>query len=106
MGVTFKENCPDTRNSKVYALIDELQQYGISIDAWDPWVENKSYENSRKFNFVDYPSYGEYGAIIVAVAHTQFRDMPINEIRSFGVSDALIFDVKNILPRDASDLRL
>lgn len=106
MGITFKENCPDTRNSRVFGLIDELNQFGVSVDVWDPWVERESFQSTREINFVEYPEYDKYGAIVVAVAHDQFSEIAADEIKRFGQSDAIIFDVKNILSREISELRL
>lgn len=106
MGITFKENCPDVRNSKVFGLIDELNQFGVSVDVWDPWVEGEKFQSTREINFVEYPEYDKYGAIVVAVAHEQFKSIAADEIKRFGKTDAIIFDVKNILSRNISELRL
>ena len=106
MGITFKEDCPDTRNSKVFSLISELNQFGVSVDVWDPWVKSEKFKSSREINFIEYPEYNKYGAIVVAVAHKQFRSIPADEIKRFGQTDAVIFDVKSILSRNITELRL
>ncbi|MDB4042763.1 Vi polysaccharide biosynthesis UDP-N-acetylglucosamine C-6 dehydrogenase TviB [Gammaproteobacteria bacterium] len=104
MGLTFKENCPDTRNTKVYDLIDELNDLGASIDAYDPWVEGEIEQSN--FTLINSLEKNTYDAIVIAVAHREFIDMGIQEIRSFGKSQHIIFDLKYSFPSNETDLRL
>ncbi|MEX0963365.1 MAG: nucleotide sugar dehydrogenase [Pseudohongiellaceae bacterium] len=91
MGRTFKENCPDTRNSGVVDIIETLQSYHCNIDVYDPWIEDKSTEL-----LISKPNENCYDAIIVAVAHNQFKELGADGIRKFAKADSVIFDVKHI----------
>lgn len=104
MGLTFKENCPDTRNTKVLDLIDEIHDHGANIDVYDPWVKKEL--NPTKFNLIKSPMKNKYDAIILAVSHTQFVDLGIKEIRSYGKNKHVIFDLKYLFPPEETDLRL
>jgi len=104
MGLTFKENCPDTRNTKVLDLIDEMHDHGANIDVYDPWVKKEL--NSTKFNLIKSPMKNKYDAIILAVSHTQFVDLGIKEIRSYGKNEHVVFDLKYLFPPEETDLRL
>ena len=106
MGVTFKEDCPDTRNTKVIDLIDELKGLGLSIKTYDPWVEYKNlpldYQNSHLTKLES----SEYDAVILAVAHEQFKNMDIKDIKSLCKPNHIVCDLKYIFPSDVSDMRL
>ena len=103
MGYTFKENCPDTRNTRVIDICDDLIESGANIDIYDPWVDNKSSYNF----FVDKPKLKTYDAIIIAVAHNSFKEMSISEYRSFCKnSDAIFCDLKHVLDKNDSTIRL
>jgi len=104
MGLTFKENCPDTRNTKVIDLINELDDHGANIDVYDPWVNEEL--NSTTFNLIKSPIKNKYDAIILAVSHTQFIDLGIKQIRSYGKNEHVIFDLKYLFPPEETDLRL
>ena len=104
MGLTFKENCPDTRNTKVYNLIDELKDHGAIIDVYDPWVKELS--SHKHFQLIDSIKQASYDAIVIAVSHKEFIEMGIKKIRSFGKSKHIIFDLKYSFPADETDLRL
>ena len=104
MGLTFKENCPDTRNTKVYNLIDELKDHGATIDVYDPWVKELS--SHKHFQLIDSIKQASYDAIVIAVSHKEFIEMGIKKIRSFGKSKHIIFDLKYSFPADETDLRL
>ena len=107
MGYTFKENCPDTRNTKVDDVIAELWDYGVSVDIYDPWVEaGEKAALSKHLTFVDAPEQGHYDAVVVAVAHDVFREMGPEGMRALGKSRSLLFDVKYLFPSDQTDLRL
>ena len=106
MGLTFKENCPDTRNSKVFDVIDELNRFGLTVEVYDPWVNNTDPLGGRLAALVEEPTKGKYDAIIIAVAHREFRKLGIGHIRSFGVKDAITFDLKHLFPIMECNLRL
>ena len=98
MGLTFKENCPDTRNSKVFDLIEELNEYECEIDVFDPWVDHNKIREIG-FRFIDDPlqSDKKYDAVIVAVAHNQFKDYTHKDYLSITTKDPVIIDIKNIV---------
>ena len=97
MGVTFKENCPDIRNSKVIDLCKELEEYGLIVDVYDPWVSSEVVFSEYGINkLLDLES-NIYAAVVVAVAHDEFKVMA-HEIMNLGTCDATIFDMKNIIP--------
>lgn len=106
MGLTFKENCPDLRNTRVVDIIEELNQYNVKPDVFDPWAEPAQAEHEYGINLVIKPEFDTYDAILVAVAHHEFINMGEKTIRSFGKSEHVLYDLKYILPADASDLRL
>jgi UDP-N-acetyl-D-galactosamine dehydrogenase len=106
MGLTFKENCPDIRNTRVVDIVRELRQYNVGVDVYDPWIEIE--EATREYGLSPNPSPapGAYDAIVLAVAHDAFRAMGVEKIRALGKKDHVLFDLKYILPADQSDLRL
>jgi len=103
LGLTFKENCPDLRNTKVVDIINEFGEYGIKVDVHDPWVNPEEAKSEYGVNLVDSPQTGNYDAIVLAVAHNQFVEMTFDNIRSFGKEKVVIYDVKGLLPRDLVD---
>jgi UDP-N-acetyl-D-glucosamine/UDP-N-acetyl-D-galactosamine dehydrogenase len=107
LGLTFKENCPDVRNTKVIDIIKGLLSYNTTVDVYDPWV---SLDEARLEYGIDClssrPHKHHYSAIVLAVGHEHFKKMSIAEIRSFGVKGAVIFDVKGILGKEDVDGRL
>jgi UDP-N-acetyl-D-galactosamine dehydrogenase len=104
MGLTFKENCPDLRNTRVIDIIQELESYGIDVDIYDPWVNAEEAEREYGLHMKDTPDAQSYNAVIVAVAHDAFRKEDI--ITAYAKPEAVVFDVKAILPRDVGALRL
>ncbi len=106
MGLAFKENCADTRNSRVVDIVDELKSYSASVDIWDPWVDPDAVDAHYGYALVDQPEKGAYDAVVVAVAHRQFREMDSAAIRALGKPDALLYDIKGVLPKSESDWRL
>ena len=106
MGLTFKENCPDLRNTKVVDIISELQDYGVQVDCYDPWINTAEAEHEYGITPIAFPKAGEYDAVILSVAHKQFVEMGVEQIRSLGKATHVLYDLKYILPADASDLRL
>jgi UDP-N-acetyl-D-glucosamine/UDP-N-acetyl-D-galactosamine dehydrogenase len=109
MGITFKENCPDLRNTKVFDIADELWDYSVNVEFYDPWVNlnDLSHRAKIKKNFVKkILKTKKYSGVILAVAHQEFFDLSIKEIRSLCKKGGIIYDLKNILPIEQSDLRL
>jgi len=106
MGVTFKENCPDLRNSKVIDIILELEKLNIQVDCIDPWISKSAQSVYEGINFINEASNSTYDAIILAVAHDHFLNMNIDEIRNFGKEKHLIYDLKYLFPETDSDIRL
>ena len=106
MGLTFKENCPDLRNTRVVDIVAEFSDYGANIEVYDPWADAK--EAEREYGISTLPSVeqGRYDAIIIAVAHDQFKQMGAGEIRALGQPDCVIYDIKYVLPEGEADARL
>jgi nucleotide sugar dehydrogenase len=105
MGLTFKENCPDTRNSRVFDLIEELLLYGVSLDLYDPWVENEKINITSKIYKVDKIKSSNYDAVVISVGHTIFKELGIKKIRKFTKGKSVIFDIKSLFS-DKDLLRL
>ncbi len=106
MGLAFKEDCPDVRNTRVVDIIAELQNYHASVDVFDPWVDAEEARREYGVNIVTEPSKNHYQAVILAVAHREFRELGAQAVRAFGQQDSVLFDVKGVLPRDEVDDRL
>ena len=107
MGFTFKENCPDIRNTKIVDIVNTLQKSGISVDIYDPWVNIEYAITHYDFNFIPKPVHKKYDAVIIATAHSEFKNMSEEEINLFKKSDnSIIFDIKSIKNKEFSDLRL
>jgi UDP-N-acetyl-D-galactosamine dehydrogenase len=106
MGLTFKENCPDLRNTRVVDIVSELKQYNISVDVYDPWVSVSDAEHEYGITPIQRPDAGSYDSIILAVAHAEFKEMGVERIRGFAKADSVLYDLKYLLPADAADLRL
>jgi UDP-N-acetyl-D-galactosamine dehydrogenase len=106
LGLTFKENCTDMRNTRVVDIVAELKEFGVQVDVYDPWVNPADAEAELGIRPLQQPQAGAYDAVVIAVAHRQFRDMGEAGIRALGKPDALLFDVKYLLPVDAVDGRL
>lgn len=106
LGLAFKENCPDLRNTRVIDVVRELESYSIEVDVHDPWVAPAYAQHEYGLTPVAAPQAGTYDAVVLAVAHTQFRALGSAGLRAFGKPGAVLFDVKAILPADAVDARL
>lgn len=106
MGLTFKENCPDLRNTRVVDIIQELHDYHAMVEVHDPWVDPQAAAHEYRLELTPQPQPGTYDAIILAVAHRQFRDLGIERIRALGKPNAVLFDVKYLFPATAVDGRL
>ena len=106
LGLTFKEDCPDLRNTRVVDVIEELERLGARVDVHDPWVDREEARHEYGLDVVASPEAGSYDAIILAVGHRQFRELGTDAIRSFGKSEHVLYDVKYVLPANESDGRL
>jgi UDP-N-acetyl-D-galactosamine dehydrogenase len=106
LGLAFKENCPDVRNTKVVDIVSELESFGMSVDVCDPWVQASDAQAEYDISLVQEPESGAYDIVIAAVAHTQFKSLGEKGIRAFGKPDGLVYDIKYVLPAGASDDRL
>ena len=106
LGLTFKENCPDLRNTRVVDIIAELQSFGMEVDVWDPWVDRAEAEHEYHITPIETPQAGAYDSIVLAVSHRQFVEMGIEGIRALGKPGAIVYDVKYLFDRDITDGRL
>jgi UDP-N-acetyl-D-galactosamine dehydrogenase len=106
MGLTFKENCPDLRNSRVVDIIEELKEYKVQADVFDPWVDPAEAQQEYGITPVHSLEKGAYDAIVLAVAHQQFKTMGAEAIRALGKPGHLLYDLKYLLPVADCDLRL
>jgi UDP-N-acetyl-D-galactosamine dehydrogenase len=106
LGITFKENCPDVRNSKAIDVHRELSSYGATVDVYDPWADPDEVRHEYGVEMTAEPDRGAYDVVVVAVAHRQFREMGVEGIRAYGKPGGLLYDIKYLLPADASDDRL
>ena len=106
MGLTFKENCPDIRNSKVVDLVSELKGYNCHVDVYDPWVDIKRAEAEYNLSLIKEPELGKYDAIIMAVAHEEFKELTSEEVRRYGKEENIIFDIKFLFEESEVDGRL
>ena len=106
LGLAFKENCPDLRNTRVVDIVAALRQDGIAVDVHDPWVDAAEAQHEYGLELVAQPAAGAYDAIIVAVGHEQFRALGAEGIRALGKPACVLYDVKYVLPRTAVDGRL
>ena len=106
MGLSFKENCPDIRNTKVVDLVDEFKSFKCCIDVYDPWVDKDEALNEYNMKLIEYPEKDKYDAIVLAVAHDQFQDFSYKEIMAFGKDKHVIYDIKYLLNINEVDGRL
>ncbi len=106
LGLTFKENCPDLRNTRVVDIISELSTYGSTVDVHDPWVDAAEAKTEYGIDLVAEPEPGAYDAIVIAVGHRQFVALGADGIRRFGKPTSLVYDIKYVLPQGAADDRL
>jgi UDP-N-acetyl-D-galactosamine dehydrogenase len=106
MGLAFKENCPDLRNTRIVDIVRELAEYNIAVDICDPWVDGQEARHEYEVDLTSTPEPGTYDAIVLAVAHDEFRAMGAEKIRSLGKPRHVLYDLKYILNSDQSDIRL
>lgn len=106
MGLTFKENCPDLRNTRVVDIVKELAEYDVNVDVFDPWLDADEAEKEYGIRPVQSPESNQYDGIILAVAHDEFKELGADKIRALGKETHVLYDLKYVLDRDDSDLRL
>lgn len=106
LGLTFKENCPDLRNTRVTDVVTELRDYGIDVDVYDPWVDTAEAHAEYGLRLIAAPETGRYDGVILAVAHDDFRDTGAAALRAYGHPAAVFCDLKSVFDRKDSDLRL
>jgi len=106
LGITFKENCPDVRNSKVINLVESFQEFEFNVDVYDPAVDKNEKKNLKNINFIEFIKKEYYTAIVIAVEHDEFISMGIDKIRSYGLKDSIIYDVKGIFNINETNGRL
>ncbi|MFT6439719.1 Vi polysaccharide biosynthesis UDP-N-acetylglucosamine C-6 dehydrogenase TviB [Cycloclasticus pugetii] len=107
LGLTFKENCPDLRNTRVVEMIDELTNtYNAKVDVFDPWVDKQEAQAVYNLNLIDQPAAGQYDAMIIAVSHEQFKELGIEGVKALGKDNHVVYDIKYLFPSDGVDGRL
>ncbi len=106
MGLTFKENCPDLRNTRVVDVVRELEDYGIKVDVHDPWVDAAAALEEYRIRMVETVDPGTYDGIILAVAHDTYKSMGGAAVRAFGRGEHILYDLKHLLPVEEADIRL
>jgi UDP-N-acetyl-D-galactosamine dehydrogenase len=105
-GLTFKENCPDVRNTRIVDVVQELAKFGATVDVHDPWVDPAEAEHEYGFRPIRRLRPGSYDAIVIGVAHQQFREMGIGKIRALAKKRHVLYDIKYVFGRDEVDGRL
>ncbi|MFB9868657.1 Vi polysaccharide biosynthesis UDP-N-acetylglucosamine C-6 dehydrogenase TviB [Vreelandella sulfidaeris] len=106
MGLTFKENCPDLRNTRVVDILAELAEYDIQTDVYDPHVDKQEAEQAYGISPIEAPDAGAYDAMILAVAHDEFKELSAADMREWGKPLHVLYDLKYVLPNGQADLRL
>ncbi|WP_291356397.1 Vi polysaccharide biosynthesis UDP-N-acetylglucosamine C-6 dehydrogenase TviB [Acinetobacter sp. UBA3106] len=106
LGLSFKENCPDIRNTRIIDIVNELKEYHVNVDVYDPWVDCAEAEHEYGIQPVSTLTDHSYDAIILAVAHHQFKEMGVEKIRALGKAEHVLYDLKYVLAQSESDLRL
>jgi len=106
MGLTFKENCPDIRNTKIVDLINTISKFSSNIDVYDPWANKNDVKNEYGIDLIDHLIEDKYDTIVLAVAHDEFKKLSIKKIRSLGKKKHIIYDLKNLFNIEEVDLRL
>ena len=106
MGLTFKENCPDLRNTKIVDIVSELKEYNINVDITDPWCSSEQAEHEYNLSLTETPKQNHYDAVILAVSHNEFKAMGVEKIRALGKANHVLYDLKYVLPKESVDMRL
>jgi len=106
MGLTFKENCPDLRNTRVVDLVEEFEGFNCNVDVYDPWVDKDEAVHEYGIKPIDQPVEDKYDAILLAVAHDEFKELSLEQIKSFGKDNHVLYDIKYLLNAKEVDGRL
>ena len=107
LGFTFKENCPDLRNTRVVDLVRELESYGASVDVYDPWADVDEAQQSYGLQLLpQVETEGQYAAVVLAVAHQQFKPGGAYDVRALAMPNGVVYDIKGVLPKELIDARL
>ena len=106
MGLTFKENCPDLRNTKVVDVIKELADFDVNVEVVDPWCVPSEAEREYGIKVTQTYKQGHYDAILICVAHEEFKLLGVDKIRALGKSKHILYDLKYVLDKEEVDLRL
>lgn len=106
MGLTFKENCPDLRNTRVVDVVEELKEYGVNVSIYDPWVSPSEAKSVYGVDVLETLEPDSFDGIILAVAHSQFREMGVDAVRALGRKQHVLYDLKYVFPSNTTDLRL
>lgn len=106
LGLSFKENCPDVRNTKVIDIVHELEEYNIDVDVYDPWVDKAEAEREYDVTPISKPVVNHYDGIILAVAHNEFLEMGAEQIRARGKTSHVLYDLKYVFSKEDTDIRL
>jgi UDP-N-acetyl-D-galactosamine dehydrogenase len=106
MGLTFKENCPDMRNTRVVDLISEFEDFNCNVDVYDPWVDKAEANREYNITLVEEPIKRKYDVIVLAVAHDEFKALTLEQIQVFGKDNHVLYDIKYLLNADQVDGRL
>lgn len=106
MGLTFKENCPDIRNTRVVDLVEEFEEFNCNVDVYDPWVDKDEVVHEYGIKPIDKPEEGKYDAILLAVAHNEFKELSVEQIKAYGKDNHVLYDIKYLLKASESDGRL
>ncbi|MGP4789284.1 Vi polysaccharide biosynthesis UDP-N-acetylglucosamine C-6 dehydrogenase TviB [Psychrobacter sp. 1Y11] len=106
LGLSFKENCPDVRNTKVIDIVHELNEYNIEVDVYDPWIDANEAQREYGITPIAQPIANQYDAIILAVAHAQFVEMGVKVMRDFGKNNHVLYDLKYLFSKEETDMRL
>ena len=106
MGITFKENCPDTRNSKSLEVLDKLIEYGLDVDIYDPFADYSKLSKNRVVTELDKNIQNKYAGVLITVKHESFKSLNIKFLRKLCVENSIIFDLKGIYSNNDVDLKL
>ena len=106
MGLAFKENCPDLRNTRVVDLVEEFEGFNCNVDVYDPWVDKDEAVREYDIKPINQPEKGKYDAILLAVAHDEFKELSSEQIKAFGRDNHVLYDIKYLLDANEADGRL
>jgi UDP-N-acetyl-D-glucosamine/UDP-N-acetyl-D-galactosamine dehydrogenase len=106
MGLTFKENCPDIRNTRVVDLVEEFESFNCNVDVYDPWADKDEAVHEYGIKLINQPIEGKYDAILLAVAHNEFKELSLEQIKAFGKNNHVLYDIKYLLDANKVDGRL